>query len=121
MDGVNFSNQKNYQDNWQDQVLVLDFTNDFNGNIKRYCGSDYAWDANTRRSVTGYVIYRNNCPIHWKSSGKKAVALSSTEAGYIELLEMITEIMDFKRKGLEKFMINRKVVKFMFTMKFPMS
>ena len=99
MDGANLAHQKmlhraiKFVEHTKNRELVLKPTNEFHWNIKGYCDSDYAGDADNRRSVSGYVIYLNNCPIAWKSRGQKTVALSSTEAEYIALSEVSTEII----------------------------
>jgi hypothetical protein len=67
--------------------LVLKPTNEYHWNIKRYSDSDYAGDDDNRRSVSGYLIDLNNCPIAWKSRGQKTVTL------YIALSEVSTEIV----------------------------
>ena len=58
--------------------------------------SDYACDKDTRISVSGYVIYANGALIAWKSRGQKSVTLSSTEAEYVALSELLTEILFVK-------------------------
>ena len=44
-----------------------------------YCDSDWAGDAETRISVTGFIIYLLGVPIYWRSKGQKGVTLSSSE------------------------------------------
>ena len=70
--------------------------------MKAYCDSDFAGDADTRRSVSGYVIYLMGCPIAWKSKGQKNVTLSSTEAEYVAVSEISSEILFLK--GLLEFL-----------------
>ena len=57
-----------------------------------YTDSDYAGDKETRRSVTGFIIYLRGAPISWKSRGQKSVTLSSTEAEFVALSEAAKEI-----------------------------
>jgi hypothetical protein len=64
--------------------------------IKGICDSDFAGDKDTRISVTGYVVYVNGVLISWKSRGQKGVTLSSTEAEYVALSELCTEIVFIK-------------------------
>jgi len=54
--------------------------------------SDYSGDKDTRRSVSGYVIYCNGLPIAWRSKGQKSVTLSSTEAEYVAISEAVREL-----------------------------
>jgi hypothetical protein len=58
--------------------------------------SDYAGDKDTRISVSGYVVYANGALITWKSRGQKSVTLSSTEAEYVALAELVTEVQFVK-------------------------
>ena len=57
-----------------------------------YTDSDYAGDKETRKSVTGYVIYLRGVPICWKSKAQRSVTLSSTEAEFVALSEAAKEI-----------------------------
>ena len=61
--------------------------------LKGYCDSDFADDSDTRRSVSGFVIYLCGAAISWRSKGQKSVTLSSTEAEYMAVSELATEIL----------------------------
>ena len=56
------------------------------------CDSDFASDKETRISVYGYVIYFCAIPIAWRSKGMKSVVLSTTEAEYNALSEVVKEL-----------------------------
>ena len=66
-------------------------------NITGYSDADYAGDKDTRRSISGLVIYLCGIPIAWKSNGQKAVTLSSTESEYHALSELCSEIIFVKQ------------------------
>ena len=61
--------------------------------LKGYCDSDFAGDSDTRKSVSGFVIYLCGAAIAWRSKGQKSVTLSSTEAEYVAISEVTTEIL----------------------------
>ena len=90
-----------YDMSTQDLGLVYDSGTliNFNGvwKIVAYCDSDYAGDPDTRISVTGYGIYIGTCLASWKSRGQKSVTLSSTEAEYVAVSEVCTEIIFIKK------------------------
>ena len=54
--------------------------------------SDLASDKETRTSIFGYVIYSCGIPIPWRSKGMKSVVLSTTEAEYVALSEVVKEL-----------------------------
>ena len=56
-----------------------------------YVDSDYAGDLDKRRSLTGYVFTLGGSAISWKASLQPVVALSTTEAEYIAVTEVIKE------------------------------
>ena len=64
--------------------------------MRAFCDSDWAGDADNRRSITGFCIFLNGCLISWKSRGQKTVTLSSSEAEYVAVSEVCTEILFIK-------------------------
>ena len=56
------------------------------------CDSDFASDKETRISVFGYIIYFCGIPMAWRSKGMKSVVLSTTEAEYMALSEVVKEL-----------------------------
>ena len=65
--------------------------------LNAYCDSDYSGDVDTRRSVTGFIVYVMDCPISWKSKSQRSVTLSSTEAEYVAISEVCAAIMFIKQ------------------------
>ena len=59
---------------------------------KALSDSDFASDKETRISVFGYIIYFCGIPIAWRSKGMKSVLLSTTEAEYMALSEVVKEL-----------------------------
>jgi hypothetical protein len=76
--------------------------------LEVYCESDYVVDKETRRSVTGYVIFMDGSSISWRSKGQKNVTLSTTEAEYGALSEATRELnfihQILKIMGVEAFL-----------------
>ena len=64
--------------------------------LRAYSDSDWAGDADDRRSVTGFCILLNGCLISWKSRGQKTVTLSLSEAEYVAVADICTEILFIK-------------------------
>ena len=54
--------------------------------------SDFANDKDTRYSVYGYIIYFCGVPVVWKSKSMKSVVMSTTEAEYVAVSEVVKEI-----------------------------
>ena len=61
--------------------------------LKAFSDSDFAGDIDSRKSVSGYIIYLCGAPIAWQSKGQKSVLLSSTEAEYMAVSEVAMEIL----------------------------
>lgn len=59
--------------------------------VKGYSDSDFGGDLIRRRSTTGYVFMVGGNIVSWKSGLQQVVALSTTEAEYISLVEAIKE------------------------------
>ena len=57
-----------------------------------YSDSDWAGDKDTRKSVSGYMIFLNNVLICWRSKAQQVVALSSSEAEFYACSEAVREI-----------------------------
>ena len=60
--------------------------------LKALTDSDFVSDKETRISVFGYIIYFCGIPIAWRSKGMKSVVLSTTEAEYMALSEVVKEL-----------------------------
>jgi hypothetical protein len=74
--------------------LVLSPTcENFTWDLKAYSDSDFAGDTETRKSVSGFIIYLCGAAISWRSKGQKSVSLSSTEAEYMAISEVAMEIL----------------------------
>jgi ribosomal protein L24 len=69
-----------------------DLNRDDTWSIKGYSDSDYCADKETRRSITGFIVYLMGVPISWKSKGQRGVVLSTTEAEYVAISETVREI-----------------------------
>ena len=66
-------------------------------NIKKWAlralsDSDFPSDKETRMSIFGYIIFFCGIPIAWRSKGMKSVVLSTTEAEYMALSEVVKEL-----------------------------
>ena len=60
--------------------------------LKALRDSDFASDKETRISVFGCIIYFCGIPIAWRCKGMRSVVLSTTEAEYMELSEVVKEL-----------------------------
>ena len=70
--------------------------------------SDFAADKVKRVSVTGYVIYFMGIPVAWRSRGQKGMVLSTSEAKYVALSEVVKELK-FIIQVLETMKVNVKL------------
>ena len=60
--------------------------------LEAFSDSDFANDKETRISFYGYVIYFCGVPVAWKSKSMRSVVLSTTEAVYVAISEVVKEI-----------------------------
>ncbi len=74
-------------------VLAPTINENLTWELRAYSDSDFAGDSDTRKSVSGFVIYLCGAAISWRSKGQKSVALSSTEAEYMAVSEVAMEIL----------------------------
>ena len=56
--------------------------------------SDFANDKDTRYSVYGYIIYFCDDSVAWKSKNMKSVVLSTTEAEFVAVSNVVKEMKD---------------------------
>ena len=60
--------------------------------LEELSDSDFANDKNTRYSVYGYIIYFCGTPVASNSKSMKSVVLSTPEAEYVAVTEVVKEI-----------------------------
>ncbi|KAA3457128.1 Retrovirus-related Pol polyprotein from transposon TNT 1-94 [Gossypium australe] len=58
-----------------------------------YVDSDYARDLDKRRSLISYLSTFNNCTISWKATLQVTVALPTTKAKYMTIIEAMKEVI----------------------------
>ncbi len=77
----------------KDMGLKMEPTRHQDGPWKLICfsNSNYAGDADTRSSVSGYILYVRGVPVAWRSKAQRSVTLSSTEAEWVALSEAVKE------------------------------
>ena len=64
--------------------------------IVGFCDSDFGACRETRRSVSGYVVYYRGMPVCWKSAMQKVVTTSSAEAEYVALFTLAKQLSEVK-------------------------
>ena len=78
--------------------------------VQGYVDSGFASDLDERRSINGYVYTLCGGAVSWKASLQSVVALSTTEAEYIVVSEVVKEAIWLKglvtELGLEQGSVN---------------
>ena len=65
--------------------------------VMAMCDSDNSGDLDTRKSVTGYLVFINGSLVAWRSRGQKTVSLSSCESEYYAMAEVAQELLYIKQ------------------------
>ena len=73
-------------------LRMVPIFNDGIWKLEALSDSDFANDKDTRYSVYGYIIYFCGVPVAWKSKSMKSVVLSTTEAEYVAVSEVVKKI-----------------------------
>ncbi|GJU74875.1 putative RNA-directed DNA polymerase [Tanacetum coccineum] len=58
---------------------------EYKNNLSGYSDADWAKCLKTRKSITGYCVFFNNCLLSWKSKNQNTISKSSTEAEHRSL------------------------------------
>jgi hypothetical protein len=82
---------------------ALTFRYNGNSDIIGFVDSDWATDADTRKSTTGYVFLLSDAAVAWQSKRQQAVAQSSTEAEFMALGIASSEAMFLRNITTEIF------------------
>jgi len=69
--------------------------------IYGYADADFARDQDTKKSITGFVFFFNECAISWTSKKQATVALFTAEAEYMALSAAGNEAI-WRRRLLEE-------------------
>jgi hypothetical protein len=64
--------------------------------LEGYVDADYAGNVDTRKSLSGFVFTLYGTAISWKANQQSVVALSTTQAEYIALVEGVKEAIWLK-------------------------
>ena len=73
------------------------FETDNNGDkiyeLRAVVDATWGTDREKALSISGFIVYFMEAPISWRSKSQKHVTLSSTEAEYVALSEVVKEVM----------------------------
>ena len=72
-----------------------------------YTDADMARDLDSRKSTSGYMMTFAGGAVSWQSRLQKCVALSTTEAEYIAVVEASKELL-WMKKFLQELGINQE-------------
>ncbi|CAJ2651441.1 unnamed protein product [Trifolium pratense] len=64
--------------------------------LEGYVDADYAGNVDTRKSLSGFVFTLFGTAVTWKANQQSVVALSTTQAEYIALVEGVKEVIWLK-------------------------
>ncbi|GJU60538.1 ribonuclease H-like domain-containing protein [Tanacetum coccineum] len=73
--------------------LGIHFSKSSGMNLKAFSDADWAKCVVTRKSVTGYCVFLNDSLVSWKSKKQNTLSKSSTEAEYMALASVTSEVV----------------------------
>uniref|UniRef100_A0A3Q7G7Y5 Reverse transcriptase Ty1/copia-type domain-containing protein n=1 Tax=Solanum lycopersicum TaxID=4081 RepID=A0A3Q7G7Y5_SOLLC len=65
--------------------------------ITAYCDSDWAACSDSKRSVSGYLVLMGDNHVSWKSKKQSTISLSSAEAKYRVVRQVVAELVWLER------------------------
>ena len=65
-------------------------------NLEAFSDSDWENCKDSRRSITGYIVFLNRNPISWGSRSQKVVSLASAHSEYTAVTEVRKEVLYMK-------------------------
>ncbi|XP_075076775.1 secreted RxLR effector protein 161-like [Nicotiana tabacum] len=85
----------------KDPTLGIFMSSDANFSVQAYCDSDWAACADSRKSVSGYIILLGDNLISWKSKKQETISLSLAEVEYISIRKVVGELVWLHRLLIE--------------------
>ncbi|XP_070004472.1 secreted RxLR effector protein 161-like [Nicotiana sylvestris] len=82
----------------KDPTLGIFMSSDANFSVQAYCDSDWAACADSRKSVSGYIILLGDNLINWKSKKQETISLSLAEVEYISIRKVVDRPIEFDKK-----------------------
>ena len=70
--------------------------------LSGWVDSDFASDIDTRKSVTGYLLWLNGGPISWKAARQGGVTLCRSEAEFVAASQAGKEVLVLYLRALLK-------------------
>ena len=80
-----------------DPTLGVFINNRLDITISAYCDSNWASCPKSRKLVSGYLALMGDMPISWKSKKQPIVSLSSAEAEYRAMRQVVGEVVWLER------------------------
>lgn len=81
----------------QDLTLGIFISNKLELTVRAYCDSDWVACPNSRKLIRGYLVLIDDSPISCKSKKQALVSLSSIEAEYRAIRQVVGELIWMER------------------------
>ena len=90
--------------------LVYKKCNSLNFSLNLYVDADWAANSIDRKSMTGYILMFNECPILWCSKKQNCISLSSTEAEIVAMCKSLQDLLFYKNVVSEISHVNKTLI-----------